>query len=198
MSWWRGSIVVAVGAAVLAAGAWWGLAREDGDDDRVEARPRPIALDVGEILDLVPGCRRDLCRIADRRDGFRHEGERVAMVVVVGPGACGSLPEARIHLVTARGPTWSGPAGVVCGDPARGIDTDATGHAFLGFPTEGGRTKLVVLDVGGGTVDDHGSFEGRFEGDRVTAADQDGDDVYEIVVDGEVHRWNGREYREPA
>ena len=97
MSWWRGSIVVAVGAAVLAAGAWWGLAREDGDDDRVEARPRPIA-----------------------------------------------------------------------------------------------------LDVGGGTVDDHGSFEGRFEGDRVTAADQDGDDVYEIVVDGEVHRWNGREYREPA
>lgn len=208
----RGPAVVLAGVALLAAGAWWGIVR--GSDDSASGGAPGDAeasvMDLHNALDLVPGCRRDVCQVEASRSGFRFDGDPATLVVVSKPGECGGLSRSSVHLVGPDGIVWSGPGDLVCGDPIGGIETDPTGHAFLAFPSGADSAWLIVLDVDDGRVADFGSFDGRFTGDGVVARDVDGDRVKELVVSRDdcdpdcatgtetevVYRWTGTRYAE--
>lgn len=207
-TWSRGPLLVVLGLAALVVGAWWGVVRGAPSSEEGERRSRRI--DLSEVTDLVPGCTIDTCRVLARRDGFRFERRDATLVVVATPEQCAGLPAVGVHLVTARDVLWSGPVGRWCGDPVGGIETDTTGHAFLVFPAGAHTVELVVLAVGGDTVEDFGSFEHRFAGDGADSRDPDGDGAFEIVASvndcepdcatgrtrDAVFRWNGEDYVE--
>lgn len=212
----RGNLLLVAGVLLLAVGVWWGVLRDGGPPAPSSAPSAPSdvsggdgadggdePLEVTGALDLVPGCRRDTCRVASSRDGFRYRGRRALLAVVTHRDAgCGGLPPARLHLVDADGVAWSGPPDAVCGDPLEGIETDRAGNAFVRFPAgaHDSADRLVVLRVRGDDVEDFGSFGGRFAGDGVSAGDLDGDGIHEVVLPGEegstVHRWTGSGWQE--
>lgn len=205
--WTRGPLIVVVGAAALAAGAWWGLVRDGAPQETGERRLGAVAS--GEVIDLVPGCTIDTCRVLARRDGFRFDGDDATMIAVAGPGCDGRPPSMGLHLVTPQRVLWSEQVEALCIDPVGGILRDATGHAFLVL-TVGAHTQAVIaLAVAGGEVEDFDSVAGRFDGNAgASARDLDGDGVAEIItattdcepdcarghVEETVYRWNGREY----
>lgn len=186
---------MAAGVALLAAGVWWGVVAGDGADGD---RTRPAApANVRAELDLVPGCTISSCQVLARRGGFRFAGEAATLAVVARPEACDGLPVSGLHLVTEGRVLWSSPAPLGCGDPVSGIETDRTGNAFLVFEAvpDGEGAQAVVLGIAGDDVTDFGSFDGRYRGGVVQTGDVDDDGVFEIVVDGDVWRWDGSGYR---
>lgn len=189
-TWARTPAAVVAGLLALGAGAWWGLVRGEDTAARGGDRTSPT-VDLGEVVDFVPGCTVDTCRVLARRGGFRFDGRDATMIVTASPEACG------LHLVTADAVLWSRRVGAVCVDPAGGIETDRTGHAFVAFPTAPSRgegTELLVLRFEGDEVEDFGSLGHRFVGRGATARDVDDDRLYELVVPPDVYRWNGQAY----
>lgn len=190
---------MAVGAAVLAAGVWWGLVA--GSDETATREPRRVTAErIGDELDLIPGCTVTSCQVLARRGGFRFDGTAATLAVVGRPEACHGLPASSLHLVADDTVLWSSPADLACGDPVTGIETDRTRNALLVFeavPGEGGaaEAQAVVLRVEGDEVDDFGSFDGRFRGSRVLTRDVDDDGIFEVLVGDEEFRWDGEGYR---
>lgn len=200
MRWTRqqGTILVAAGAALLAAGVWWGLVAGSDEGARGEGGT-PDAVDVQDELDLIPGCTISSCQVLARRGGFRFDGTPATLVVVGRPQACQGLAASSLHLVAPDAVLWSSPADLVCGDPVAGIETDRTGKAFLVFEAvaEGSAegAQALVLWFEGGEVDDFGSFDGRYRGGQVRTRDVDGDGVFEVLVDDQQFHWDGNGYR---
>lgn len=196
--WSRGPLLAALGVVALVAGAWLGVVRDDPPDDVADRPAPPETLDLGEVLDFVPGCRLDSCQVLARRGGFRFQAKD-ATLIQAASRACESVG---LHLVTAHEVLWSHAIPGLCSDPIGGIERDRTSNAFLKIPGEGDTVSVLVLRVRGSSVDDFGSFSGRFRGAEGTGArDLDGDGVTEVVVasangsDDKVFRWDGREYR---
>lgn len=185
------------GAAVFAAGVWWGVVSDSDDGAAGGDEVTASTVSVRDELDLVPGCTIASCQVLARRGGFRFEGEPVTLAVVGRPEACEGLPASRLHLVAEGRVVWSSPDDLVCGGPVTGIEADRTGNALLVFeavPGDGAASQALVLGVDGGEVHDFGSFDGRYRGSEVRTRDVDSDGVLEILVDGEVWRWRGEGY----
>lgn len=197
------------GAAALFAGAWWGLVRDDAPSTPRRAGTTTPAADLSEVIDFVPGCRIDTCRVLARRGGFRLEGT-TGTLIVVAPTDCAGRSALGLHLVTDKKVLWSEKADVLCFDPVAGIETDRTGNAFMSFVAGAHTFDLIVLRFRGTEVEDFGSLDHRFAGDAAVAEDLDDDGIAEIVVSVNdcdpdcasgkttdvVYRWNGQDYVE--
>jgi hypothetical protein len=199
------------------AGAWLGLVRDDAPEAVPPSRSGRAerAVDLGEVMDFVPGCTIDTCSVLARRGGFRFDGNDATLILVATP-ACNAPTEGGsaavgLHLVTGTRVLWSrGVDGATCVDPVGGIETDRTRNAFLKVAVAAGRYQVIVLRILGDKVNDFDSFEGRFVGAGSSGPrDRDDDGVFEIVVAnacdrdcpakdaGEVvYHWTGGEYEE--
>ncbi len=189
-------MLMAAGAVVLAVGVWWGVVA-DSDDGPTRERSTATPARIGDELDLIPGCTISSCQVLDRRGGFRFDGVTATLAVVGRPQDCQGLPATSVHLVADNAVLWSSPPDLVCGDPISGIEVDRSGNALLVFEAvaeDAGESQALVLRFRGDTVDDFGSFDGRFRGTRVTTRDVDDDGLFEILIDGEQFRWDGEGY----
>lgn len=204
--WSRGPLLVALGAVALAGGAWLGLVPDDAPEasTRTPARSEPV-IDLGEVMDFVPGCTIDTCSVLARRGGFRFDSQDATLILVATPQCADpSGAEAEtlgLHLVTAESVLWShGIRGAACVDPIGGIETDRSRNAFVKVRV-GSEYEVIVLRIRGDEVVDFGSFDGRFRGQEASGArDLDDDGVLEVVVVDDnresTFHWTGREYEE--
>ncbi|HLG00680.1 MAG TPA: hypothetical protein VI916_09420 [Acidimicrobiia bacterium] len=204
--WSRGPLLLALGAVALVGGAWLGLVPDDAPEasTRQAAGSEPV-VDLGDVMDFVPGCTIDTCSVLARRGGFRFDGKD-AMLILVATPMCGDPAASEIdtvglHLVTSSSVLWSqGIRGAACVDPIGGIETDRARNAFVKVRV-GGEYQVIVLRIRDDEVEDFGSFDGRFRGHEASGVrDLDDDGVLEVVVVGDkgasAFHWTGREYEE--